>query len=60
MLEEIARIPGVHEVLALAVPEVFWAVGQLYDSFAQVSDEEVGRVLRSARQPPPAGRAERG
>jgi putative phosphoribosyl transferase len=36
------------EVRVLLTPEPFYAVGQWYDSFPQVSDEEVVRLL-SAR-----------
>jgi predicted phosphoribosyltransferase len=49
-LEEIARLPRVHEVVVLVVPEHFYAVGQLYRSFAQVSTDEVCAALRRARR----------
>lgn len=49
-LEEIARLRGVHEVVVAAVPPAFYAVGQLYDSFPQVSTEEVVAALRRARE----------
>ncbi|GAB4279828.1 MAG: phosphoribosyltransferase [Coriobacteriia bacterium] len=39
--------PEADRVIALEVPRVFWAVGAFYDSFRQVSDEEVVRLLRS-------------
>jgi putative phosphoribosyl transferase len=48
-LEEIAALPGVSRVVVLAVPEVFWAVGQLYDLFGAVSSERVCVVLRTHR-----------
>jgi putative phosphoribosyl transferase len=51
-LQEIASMPGVDELVALASPEAFWAVGQLYDEFDPVSSDEVCRMLREARQPP--------
>src|SRR5439155_1560109 len=35
------------EVIVLATPEPFYAVGQWYDSFPQVSDEQVIEMLRS-------------
>ena len=38
------------EVRVLLTPEPFYAVGQWYDLFPQVSDEEVVRLL-SARAP---------
>jgi putative phosphoribosyl transferase len=47
-LEEFAAMPGVEEVVALTSPEPFYAVGQLYVSFAQVSDERVCGILRAA------------
>jgi putative phosphoribosyl transferase len=49
-LEEIARLPGVHQVIAVAVPRHFYAVGQLYDSFASVSTDEVCAALRRDRE----------
>lgn len=39
------------EVVALAVPELFFAVGEWYRHFDQVSDEEVQRLLREGRVP---------
>ena len=60
-LEEIACLDGVDELVVLATPEHFWAVGQLYDSFGQVSTDEVCDALRVARRrrrpPPPPPRA---
>jgi len=47
-LEEFARMPGVDQVVVLVAPEPFHAVGQLYVSFAQVSDERVCEILRAA------------
>jgi predicted phosphoribosyltransferase/alpha-beta hydrolase superfamily lysophospholipase len=49
-LDEIAATPGVDELIVLVVPEPFWAVGQLYESFAQVSSERVCEVLRQRRR----------
>ena len=49
-LEEIARLPGVHQVIAVAVPRDFYAVGQLYDSFDPVSTDEVCAALRRDRE----------
>ncbi|MEX2206481.1 MAG: alpha/beta fold hydrolase [Myxococcota bacterium] len=45
-LEEIARMPEVRELVALARPEPFFAVGQIYDDFSPVSSAEVCDVLR--------------
>jgi putative phosphoribosyl transferase len=38
---------GADEVVVLATPEPFYAVGQWYDSFPQVSDQHVVELLRS-------------
>ena len=35
----------VDEVVVLETPSIFWAVGQFYQEFAQVEDEEVIRLL---------------
>jgi predicted phosphoribosyltransferase len=37
------------EVICLATPEPFWAVGQWYQSFPQTSDHEVIRLLEESR-----------
>ena len=50
MLQEIRQMAAVDEVVAVSVPEVFCAVGQLYDSFAQVSTDEVCEALRRSRE----------
>jgi predicted phosphoribosyltransferase len=43
----------VDELVCLEMPEPFYGVGQFYDDFAQVSDEEVRELLDSAlRQRP--------
>jgi putative phosphoribosyl transferase len=39
------------EVVALQTPEVFFAVGEWYESFPQVSDEQVQQLLERARRP---------
>jgi predicted phosphoribosyltransferase/pimeloyl-ACP methyl ester carboxylesterase len=49
-LEEIRDLTGVSEVVVVAVPKLFWAVGQLYDTFEPVSTEEVCVILRAARR----------
>lgn len=36
------------EVVCLETPEPFWAIGQWYDDFPQVSDEEVRELLAAA------------
>jgi predicted phosphoribosyltransferase len=37
------------EVVCLETPEEFWAVGQFFDDFSQVSDEEVIAILQQSR-----------
>ena len=46
-LEKVA--PYADEVVCLSAPEMFYAVGQFYQSFPQVSDEEVIALLGAAR-----------
>jgi len=48
-LDRIARIERVDEVVALARPRPFHAVGQLYDAFDPVSSEKVYDALRRHR-----------
>jgi predicted phosphoribosyltransferase len=45
-LEEIRR--WCDDVVCLHSPNTFWAIGQFYDDFSQVEDEEVVEILRSA------------
>jgi predicted phosphoribosyltransferase len=45
-LDRIAARPDVSQLVALARPELFYAVGQLYDDFSPVSSAEVCEVLR--------------
>jgi putative phosphoribosyl transferase len=40
--------PEADEVVCLEVPEVFYAVGQVYEDFSQVSDAEVVALLRQS------------
>ncbi|TIX69375.1 MAG: hypothetical protein E5V21_27980, partial [Mesorhizobium sp.] len=40
----------VDEVVCLATPEPFVAVGRYYEDFAQTTDAEVIRLLREAEQ----------
>jgi predicted phosphoribosyltransferase len=44
------------EVVILATPEPFYAVGQWYEFFDQVSDEEVVSILEAARKGTAEGR----
>jgi len=48
-LAEISSMVGAANLVALLAPEPFWAVGQLYESFRQVSNERVCSVLREYR-----------
>ncbi len=43
------------EVVCLLAPEEFWAIGEFYEDFRQVEDEQVVELLREFR---PAGRQE--
>jgi predicted phosphoribosyltransferase len=36
------------DVVCLLTPEQFWAVGEFYEDFAQVEDEQVVELLRGA------------
>ena len=38
----------VDEIVVLATPTMFWAVGAFYEDFRQVSDDDVGRLLALA------------
>jgi predicted phosphoribosyltransferase len=49
-LDEIGR--WCDEVIGLAAPRRFWAIGQFYDDFRQVEDEEVVAILRAATPKP--------
>lgn len=44
----------VDELVVLATPAPFWAVGYFYDDFRQVSDDEVAALLARAGTPRPA------
>lgn len=43
------RLSGIAEVVCLESPDGFRAVGQFYDDFSQTTDDEVERLLTSAR-----------
>lgn len=43
------------EIICLASPEPFYAVGAHYEDFSQTSDEEVVRLLAVASRRPPSG-----
>jgi predicted phosphoribosyltransferase len=49
-IESLERLrPYAAEIIALATPEPFWAVGPHYADFTQTEDEEVVRLLEEAR-----------
>lgn len=41
----------VDELIVLSAPESFWAIGEFYSSFPQVSDEEVIELLQEHQKP---------
>ncbi|MCL4425857.1 MAG: phosphoribosyltransferase [Firmicutes bacterium] len=43
------RITEADEIFSLITPEEFYAVGQFYQDFAQVSDEEVKEILQRTK-----------
>lgn len=51
-LAEIAALAD--EVACLETPPLFFAVGQFFEDFRQVGDEEVVEILRAARREPAA------
>ncbi|MBM3992889.1 MAG: phosphoribosyltransferase [Planctomycetes bacterium] len=56
--------PWCDDIVCLHTPEVFWAIGEFYDDFRQVEDDEVIALLRpfakpTARRATPATRSER-
>ena len=52
--ETVTALRGVADaVVALGTPRAFLAIGQFYDDFTQISDQEVTRLL-GAREPTPA------
>jgi predicted phosphoribosyltransferase len=56
--EELRR--EVDEIVCVATPEPFMAVGRFYDDFSQTTDDEVRSLLAAAREPAQAGGAGRG
>jgi putative phosphoribosyl transferase len=49
--DTVARLGAeVDEVVCLAEPPVFWAVGAFYEDFSQTSDQEVVELLQAARR----------
>lgn len=54
-LHHIEEAKGVDEVVCLLTPRDFYAVGQFYEHFDQVEDEEVVRLLHEAWKSKPHG-----
>lgn len=51
--ESVAELEDIaHEVVCLETPSLFWAIGQFYERFEQVGDEEVAAILQKARGQP--------
>lgn len=49
-LKEVRRLCD--EVVCLLQPETFWAIGEFYEDFTQVEDEQVVQLLRAFAHPP--------
>ena len=49
-LRKIREMPEVNEVICLSAPVNFQAVGQFYDEFDQVNDQEVVALLKKAKE----------
>lgn len=49
-LRKIREMPEVNEVICLSTPVNFQAVGQFYDEFDQVNDQEVVALLKKANE----------
>ena len=43
--------PEVDDLICVSTPENFYAIGEFYDDFSQVTDEEVTSLLLRAAQP---------
>ena len=46
--ETLAEMTGADDIVYLAAPETFWAVGQFYTDFSATTDDEVARLLDEA------------
>jgi predicted phosphoribosyltransferase len=47
-LEEVRR--WCDEAVCLSAPEQFWAVGQFYEDFSPVEDEQAAEILESVNE----------
>ena len=53
----LAEMTGADDIVYVAAPDTFWAVGQFYTDFSATTDEEVAHLLdESARRPAQPGR----
>ena len=50
-LNNVCLADGVDEVVCLLTPNNFYAVGQFYENFDQVEDDEVIRLLQEVWEP---------
>ena len=48
IINKIKNLPAVNNMICLIEPKNFRAVGQFYEEFQQVNDEEVIKLLKSA------------
>ena len=46
--ETLGEMTGADDIVYLAAPETFWAVGQFYTDFSATTDDEVARLLDEA------------
>jgi predicted phosphoribosyltransferase len=44
------------EFIVIEAPEMFWAVGQFYEDFSQIEDDEVRKLLAESRDTPAEGK----
>ena len=49
VIQKFKTDPNIGEVICLLVPDNFWAVGQFYENFEQVSDEEAISFLEESK-----------
>lgn len=49
VIQKFKTDPNIDEVICLLVPDNFWAVGQFYENFEQVSDEEAISFLEESK-----------
>lgn len=54
IIEKLKNSPFIDEVVCLDTPPYFMGVGQFYENFSPVSDEEAITILEKANQKPPS------